>query len=442
MAPEDRGSRSGLPEALHRRVLKPLLGGLWTGSSGRYSHPYPGQGLEDKAEARPPDPTSAAAIGGKFLGRAAIGRARPAASRSWPPRGCGAEVGRGRNCARGRPEPGVLPPPPRPPEPWRSLRCWARALLESPGHRHLRRLLGGPLRLERQRPDPGAGQRGAAVPGLFGGHDPVAVPGRGAAPDPGQLRLPTPAGAPAPPACAGRGPLQARQSSRSRRAGGALELLLAGGLGPARGRCVRWGPRERRALFLQAAPHPDISCCVASFRFEMHEDRYPELPSQAHGLGADGACRPYSDPELLLAACTSDFGLATTQSCRSLLPWWRLPMSSDRHCCCSGGGGWVSGGCMQASIHTPLHFSVWTGPGPFLFMGWSHFGEAWLGCARRFQEFICAYVAAHTNHFCPVRWPWTEGPGSRALRRGWSRGSREGLPPGGTSCFLGESDNQ
>lgn len=72
------------------------------------------------------------------------------------------------------------------------------------------------------------------------------------------------------------------------RAGGALELLLAEGPGPAGGLCVRWGPRERQALFLQATPHPDISRRVASFRFELREDRLPELPPQAHGLGTDG----------------------------------------------------------------------------------------------------------------------------------------------------------
>lgn len=76
------------------------------------------------------------------------------------------------------------------------------------------------------------------------------------------------------------------------RAGGVLELLLAEGPGPAGGRCVRWGPRERRALFLQATPHPDISRRVASFRFELREDGRPELPPQAHGLSADGECRP------------------------------------------------------------------------------------------------------------------------------------------------------
>lgn len=72
------------------------------------------------------------------------------------------------------------------------------------------------------------------------------------------------------------------------RAGGSLELLLAEGPGPAGGRCVRWGPREGRALFLQATPHRDISRRVASFRFELREDGHPELPPQAHGLGMDG----------------------------------------------------------------------------------------------------------------------------------------------------------
>ncbi|XP_026899524.1 meteorin [Neofelis nebulosa] len=188
------------------------------------------------------------------------------------------------------------------------------------------------------------------------------------------------------------------------RAGGALELLLAEGLGPAGGRCVRWGPRERRALFLQATPHPDISRRVASFRFETHEDRYPELPPQAHGLGADGVCRPCSDAELLLTACTSDFVIngtirgvahntelqesvitvAAARVLRQTLPLFRVGES----------GG-------QASIHTPLRCGVRPGPGAFLFMGWSRFGEAWLGCAPRFQEFSRAYAAAHADHLHP-----------------------------------------
>lgn len=72
------------------------------------------------------------------------------------------------------------------------------------------------------------------------------------------------------------------------RMGGNLELLLAEGPGLAGGRCIRWGPRERRALFLQATPHRDISRRVAAFRFELHEDQRAEMPPQAQGLAVDG----------------------------------------------------------------------------------------------------------------------------------------------------------
>ncbi|KAL4836299.1 hypothetical protein H8958_017165 [Nasalis larvatus] len=201
---------------------------------------------------------------------------------------------------------------------------------------------------------------------------------------------------------------EARRSHQvfAERAGGALELLLAEGPGPAGGRCVRWGPRERRALFLQATPHRDISRRVAAFRFELREDGRPELPPQAHGFGVDGACRPCSDAELLLAACTSDFvihgiihGVAhdvdlqesviTVMAARVLRQ--TLPLF----------GRQGSGEQGLTSIRTPLRCGVRPGPGTFLFMGWSRFGEAWLGCAPRLQEFRRAYEAARAAHLHP-----------------------------------------
>ncbi|XP_007955656.1 meteorin [Orycteropus afer afer] len=183
------------------------------------------------------------------------------------------------------------------------------------------------------------------------------------------------------------------------RAGGALELLLAEGPGLAGGRCVHWGPGEHRALFLQATLHPDISRRVAAFRFELRQDGRPELLPQAHGLGVDGACRPCSDAELLRATCTSDFVMRGTirgvthdtelqesvihvtaaHVIRHTLPLLRAV---------------GTGGQVQASIRTPLHCGVRPGPGTFLFMGWSRFGEAWLGCAPRVQEFGRVYEAA------------------------------------------------
>lgn len=64
-----------------------------------------------------------------------------------------------------------------------------------------------------------------------------------------------------------------------------------------------------------------------------------------------------------------------------------------------GMGG--SAGQGQAFIRTPLHCGVRPGPGTFLFMGWSRFGEAWLGCAPRVQEFTRAYTSAQAAHLHP-----------------------------------------
>lgn len=50
-----------------------------------------------------------------------------------------------------------------PPAPWHPLRS-GRAPLGPPGHRHLRRLLGGPLQLERQVRSPGRPRSGAVLP--------------------------------------------------------------------------------------------------------------------------------------------------------------------------------------------------------------------------------------------------------------------------------------
>nr|XP_036861647.1 meteorin isoform X1 [Manis javanica] len=174
-------------------------------------------------------------------------------------------------------------------------------------------------------------------------------------------------------------------------------------LGRGRPRRLLGGPLP---LERQATPHPDISRRVASFRFELREDLRPELPLQAHGLGADGACRPCSDAELLLAACTSDFvihgtihGVAHDMELQESV----ITVAADRVLRQSLPLFWVggSGGQVQASIHTPLQCGVRPGPGTFLFMAWSHFGEAWLGCAPRFQEFSRAYMAAHADRLHP-----------------------------------------
>ena len=48
----------------------------------------------------------------------------------------------------------------------------------------------------------------------------------------------------------------------------------------------------------------------------------------------------------------------------------------------------------RGRIHTPLGCRVRPGDGEFLFTGSEHFGEAWLGCAARYKDFLSVYTAA------------------------------------------------
>ena len=89
------------------------------------------------------------------------------------------------------------------------------------------------------------------------------------------------------PACGRRGPLLESRSSLRGRAASWSCCWLRTRAQPGVDACAGV-PRERRALFLQATPHLDLSRRVASFRFELQEDGRPELPPKAHGLGTDG----------------------------------------------------------------------------------------------------------------------------------------------------------
>ncbi|XP_028913787.1 meteorin [Ornithorhynchus anatinus] len=183
---------------------------------------------------------------------------------------------------------------------------------------------------------------------------------------------------------------------------GVLELLLeesaAGGsrAGPAGGRCFAWEPWEKVALFLLAAPHRDISRRVAAFRYELRDDGHPRRPLFSGGLGVEGTCRPCNDTEVLTAACTSDFVLrGTIRDVRhdlelqeavisvgaALIHRQKLPLFQP--------AGWRAG-----TIRTPLRCGVRPGPGTFLFTGWGHFGQAWLGCAPRYRDFRRLYEEA------------------------------------------------
>lgn len=53
-----------------------------------------------------------------------------------------------------------------------------------------------------------------------------------------------------------------------------------------------------------------------------------------------------------------------------------------------------SGPTWRGRIHTLLQCRVRPGDGEFLFTGSEHFGEAWLGCAPRYKDFLSVYQTA------------------------------------------------
>lgn len=55
----------------------------------------------------------------------------------------------------------------------------------------------------------------------------------------------------------------------------------------------------------------------------------------------------------------------------------------------------------SGEIRTPLQCGVRPGAGSFLFTGRVHFGEAWLGCAPRYKDFLKAYEQAKQSLMIP-----------------------------------------
>ncbi|KAM3917674.1 meteorin [Leptodactylus fuscus] len=188
---------------------------------------------------------------------------------------------------------------------------------------------------------------------------------------------------------------------------GELELLMSEGEPSmlSRVHCFTWLPHQKVALFLQATPHQDISRRISAFRYELRGDWDGRLALPISELSMEGACRPCNDTEILMAMCTSDFvvrgniksvdnnnelqesviGISATRVHRQKFTLFQPRGHSLRS---------------HGEIRTPISCGVKPGPGSFLFMGWVHFGDAWLGCAPRYKDFKRVYESAtklHTN---------------------------------------------
>ncbi|XP_043945200.1 meteorin [Protopterus annectens] len=177
-------------------------------------------------------------------------------------------------------------------------------------------------------------------------------------------------------------------------------------LNKSRVHCFSRLPGEKVALFLQSTPHRDISRRIASFRYELRGDWNSRSSLDSNNFNMEGACRPCNDSEILMAVCTSDFvvrgniwtvsnnlelqeSVISVSTTRIYRQKYTLFQPVGKH------------GKSFGEIRTMLKCGVKPGAGSFLFTGWLHFGEAWLGCAPRYKDFRHIYKAAKDVHENP-----------------------------------------
>ncbi|XP_062308319.1 meteorin-like protein isoform X1 [Osmerus eperlanus] len=197
--------------------------------------------------------------------------------------------------------------------------------------------------------------------------------------------------------------------------GGELDLLLADEGRPEQVFCFRADGPQKPAIFLQANLESDISRRPVGFRYELLGNR-----STAPNLGKSvlqAACRPCNNTEQLLAICTSDFvvrGSIRSVSHDKERQTSLVEISEGRMFRQRSGvferetataGATRSGSSWHGHIHTLLQCHVKPGGGEFLFTGSEHFGEAWLGCAPRYKDFLSLYHKARKARLNPCDFP-------------------------------------
>ncbi|CAN8193940.1 unnamed protein product [Coccothraustes coccothraustes] len=182
---------------------------------------------------------------------------------------------------------------------------------------------------------------------------------------------------------------------------GQLHLVVseAEGARPRHVSCFSAHSPRRVALFLQASPQRDISRRTATFQYELLSKQSTAGPDFKKMALVEAMCRPCDNMELLMAICSSDFVVkGSIQS---------VSHDSENHMSQvdvrvqkvykqksqifqqeEGSREW------RGPIRTLLQCQVKKGGGDFLFTGSEHFGEAWLGCAPRFKDFMLVYQAA------------------------------------------------
>ncbi|XP_037620881.1 meteorin-like protein [Sebastes umbrosus] len=153
------------------------------------------------------------------------------------------------------------------------------------------------------------------------------------------------------------------------------------------------------ALFVEAVPQEDISRRITAFQYELVSSQGPGAHMYPYLHPGLVSCKPCTDEEVLMAVCTSDFagsgifrGVAsgTNDHFPVVVTLSRLFRQKSRVFAWSGarGRGW------SGRINAPARCVVHPGGDEYLLTGSVHFGEAWLGCAPRYKDFLKLYVRA------------------------------------------------
>ncbi|CAL8330620.1 unnamed protein product [Lota lota] len=207
---------------------------------------------------------------------------------------------------------------------------------------------------------------------------------------------------------------------------------------------VRCFSLAQGTLFVEAVAHTDISRRITAFQYELVPSQGPGANMYPYLHSGTASCKPCSDEEVLMAVCTSDFAgkgiirgvgrsSSSSSSSSSTSSWgaaddghvsaavslshlfhqksavfarsgargrlWRGHISVPLQCgaaaaaaAAAGGGGGAGGG------------GVYPGEDDeYLLTGSVHFGEAWLGCAPRYKDFLARYQTAQEAGINPCQ---------------------------------------
>ncbi|XP_042341124.1 meteorin-like protein [Plectropomus leopardus] len=153
------------------------------------------------------------------------------------------------------------------------------------------------------------------------------------------------------------------------------------------------------ALFVEAVPQTDISRRITAFQYELVSSQGPGAHMYPYLHPESVTCKPCSDEEVLMAVCTSDFaGSGILRSVASgtddhsavVVTLSRLFRQKSGVFAWGGAKGRGWGG----RINVPAQCTLHPGGDEYLLTGSIYFGEAWLGCAPRYKDFLKLYITA------------------------------------------------